>query len=137
MAPVEPVGVGLVGYGLAGRSFHAPFVDAIDGLRLRAIVTSDPERRARADRRAPGGGRPRRASTRCSSGADIDVVVVATPNRFHVPIASQALSSGRHVVVDKPMAMDVGEAEQLIDAGDARPIGCCPSTRTGAGTATS
>jgi predicted dehydrogenase len=43
-------------------------------------------------------------------------VVVATPNRFHVPIAISALSSGRHVVVDKPMAMDVREGERLVEA---------------------
>jgi len=109
------MGVGLVGYGLAGRSFHAPFITAVEGLALRAIATKDPDRRARAEAEHPDAevvadvdavlGRP-----------DIDLVVVAAPNRFHVPIATAALSSGRHVVVDKPMAMDVDEGERLIEA---------------------
>jgi len=115
MAQLNPVGVGLVGYGLAGRSFHAPFIEVVDGLRLCAVATSDPERRARATAEHPAaeivGG-----VDDILERTDIDVVVVATPNRFHFPIASRALSTGRHVVVDKPIAMNVGEAEKLIDA---------------------
>ena len=115
MAEAGTVGVGLVGYGLAGRSFHAPFIAAVDGLRLCAVATTDAQRRARAIAEHPG--------TDVVAGvdallgrSDIDVVIVATPNRFHVPIAVLALSSGRHVVVDKPIAMDVREAERLIEA---------------------
>ena len=49
---------------------------------------------------------------------DVEMVVVAIPNRFHVPIGIRALQAGRHVVVDKPIAMDVPEAEALIEAAD-------------------
>jgi predicted dehydrogenase len=115
MAPVDPCRVAVVGYGLAGRSFHAPFVEAVDGLRLDAIVTADPKRRAQAAAEHPAatifGG-----VEEMLGNATVDVVVVATPNRFHVPIGIQALAAGRHVVVDKPIAMDVGEAETLIEA---------------------
>jgi predicted dehydrogenase len=114
MAQAEPVGIGIVGYGLAGRSFHAPFVEAVDGLRLGAIVTSDPDRRKRAVAEHPGAAVVGTVEAMLER-SDIDVVVVATPNRLHVPIGSQALAAGRHVVVDKPMAMDVREAEQLMD----------------------
>jgi predicted dehydrogenase len=108
------IGVGLVGYGLAGRSFHAPFVAAVEGLRLAAIVTADPERRAHAAREHP-------ETTILDSvdellgRADVEVVVVASPNRSHVPIGIRALEAGRHVVVDKPIATDVAGAERLID----------------------
>ena len=112
---MAPIGVGIVGYGLAGRLFHAPFIEAVDGLRLGAIVTSDPERRARAATEHPGPAILESVEDMLSR-TDIDVVVVATPNRFHVPIGGQALRAGRHVVVDKPIAMDVGEAEDLIDS---------------------
>lgn len=114
MAQAAPIGVGLVGYGLAGRSFHAPLIEAVDGLRLCAIATSDPERVARARAEHPGA---KVVSTvdAILARPDTDVVVVAAPNRFHAPIAGRALLAGRHAVVDKPIAMDVAEAERLID----------------------
>jgi predicted dehydrogenase len=109
------IGVGLVGYGLAGRSFHAPFIEAVDGLRLRVIATSSQERGARARTEHPG-AQVVDTVDEVLERSDVEVVVVAAPNRFHVPIASRALAAGRHVVVDKPMAMDVPEGEKLIDA---------------------
>ena len=119
MASTAPLGVGLVGYGLAGRVFHAPLVAAIDGLRLAAIVTADPERRARA-----AADHPEAALLDDVDGllerSDVELVVIATPNRSHVPIGIRALSAGRHVVVDKPLGMDVAEAETLIDAAARR-----------------
>jgi predicted dehydrogenase len=111
----DPIGVGIVGYGLAGRSFHAPFVDAVDGLRLGAIVTADPERRARARAEHPGTLVLDDVDGMLAM-PDIGVVVVATPNQFHVPLGIRALMAGRHVVVDKPIALDVAGAEALIDA---------------------
>lgn len=115
MTAAGTVGVGLVGYGLAGRSFHAPFIAAVDGLRLCAVATSDPDRRAQATAEHPGSDVVAGVDALLGR-TDIDLVVVATPNRFHSPIAISALSSGRHVVVDKPMAMDVDEAVRLIEA---------------------
>ena len=110
------IGVGIVGYGLAGRSFHAPFVEAVDGLRLAAVATSDPARRQRAADEHP--------DTAIVAGvdellarSDVEVVVVASPNRTHVPVGIRALATGRHVIVDKPIAMDIAEAESLIEAG--------------------
>lgn len=111
---MDPIGVGIVGYGLAGRSFHAPFVEAVDGLHLAAIVTSDPERGARATAEHPGAAILGRVDELLER-ADVELVVVATPNRLHVPIGLQSLVAGRHVIVDKPIAMDVREAEALID----------------------
>jgi predicted dehydrogenase len=116
-ASAAPIGVGLVGYGLAGRSFHAPFIEAVEGLRLVAIVTSNGERRARALAEHP------RAEVHAGVADllgrdDLDVVVVASPNSTHAPIATRVLATGRHVVVDKPMAMDVGQAEALLAAAE-------------------
>lgn len=113
MSAQASIGVALVGYGLAGRSFHAPLLEAVDGLDLRVIATADPGRiaQARADHPAAevvGGiddivDRP-----------DIELVVVATPNRLHAPTAARALAAGQHVVVDKPLAMDVREGEAIV-----------------------
>ena len=121
MASQRGIGVGIVGYGLAGRSFHAPFIAAVDGLDLTAIATTHVDRRAQATAEHP-------AATIVDSldalleRPDVEVVVVAAPNRAHVPIGRRALEAGRHVVVDKPIAMDVAEAESLIEtAARARP----------------
>ena len=115
MASQRGIGVGIVGYGLAGRSFHAPFIAAVDGLDLTVIATTHVDRRAQATAEHPG------ATIVDSLDAllerpDVEVVVVAAPNRAHVPIGRRALEAGRHVVVDKPIAMDVAEAESLIEA---------------------
>jgi predicted dehydrogenase len=111
------IGVGLVGYGLAGRSFHGPFIDAVDGLRINAIATSNPERRAQATAEHPDAHVVGTTDELLDRG-DVEVVVVVSPNRFHVPIGIRALAAGRHVVVDKPIAMDVPEAETLIEAAE-------------------
>ena len=115
MTSTGSIGVGIVGYGLAGRSFHAPFVAAVDGLRVAAIATSRADRRLDARRQHP------EATVVDSFDAlvdrsDVDIVVVASPNRTHVPLGIRALEAGRHVVVDKPIATDVADAERLVDA---------------------
>lgn len=117
MAAPSDIGIGLVGYGLAGRLFHGPYIDATDGLAIRAIATSNPDRSAQAATEHPD------AEVVGSVDAlvdhpDVEVVVVVTPNRSHAPIGTQALAAGRHVVVDKPIAMSVPEAEALVEAGE-------------------
>lgn len=107
----------MVGYGLAGRLFHAPYIEAVDGLRLAAIATANPDRQARAVAEHPEATVVATVDALLASG-DVEMVVVATPNRFHVPIGIRALQAGRHVVVDKPIAMNVPEAEKLIETAD-------------------
>ena len=79
------------------------------------MATKDPDRQAQAIAEHPGVDMVAGVDAMLGR-SDIDVVVVATPNRLHAPIATKALASGRHVVVDKPMAMDVAEGERLIEA---------------------
>jgi predicted dehydrogenase len=106
--------VAIVGFGLAGRVFHAPLVEAVDGLELSAIVTGNEERAAQARAAHPGARVVARVG---EAWAEADVVVVATPNRFHAPIALAAIERGIPVVVDKPLATSVEEAERILDAG--------------------
>jgi predicted dehydrogenase len=100
--------VGLVGFGLAGQAFHAPVIRAVDGLRLTTIV------------RRSGEPDPRYPDVEFVSSVDelltraIDLVVIATPNPTHHPIATQCLQAGRHVVVDKPFTTTTLEAESLV-----------------------
>ena len=107
----------MVGYGLAGRLFHAPYIDVVDGLRLAVIATSNPDRQAQASAEHPGARVVATVDDLLSSG-DVEMVVVVTPNRSHAPIGIRALQAGRHVVVDKPIAMDIPEAETLIEAAE-------------------
>jgi predicted dehydrogenase len=109
---------GIVGYGLAGAVFHAPLIAATPGLRVAAIVTRNPERAAQAAREHPGARVVGSVDELLHGG--VDLVVVATPNREHVPVALAALEAGAAVVVDKPMAATAADARALAEAAERR-----------------
>lgn len=112
--------VAIIGYGLAGRVFHAPLVAAEPDLEVAAVVTGDPERAAQAARDHPGVRVVPDADALWEPSAGIDLAVVATPNRAHVPLARAAVAAGVAVVVDKPLAADAAEGEGLVrEAADA------------------
>ena len=103
--------VGLIGYGYAGRTFHAPLIAATAGLELVAVASSDAAK-VRAD--LPDVdivGEPM-----ALAGADsVDLVVIASPNDTHVQLARAALDAGKAVVVDKPFTVDLADARALAD----------------------
>lgn len=109
----ETIGVAVLGYGLAGQTFHAPLIAATPGLALRAVVSSRPEA-VRADW-------PRVEVLPDLDAAlardDIGLIVVATPDALHADQAIAALEAGRHVVVDKPFAQMLAQAERVAEAG--------------------
>lgn len=92
---MAPVRVGLVGRGTAGSLFHAPLVRAVAELELAAVAGSDGAAALIAD-------------------PSLDLVVIATPNATHFPLARAAIEAGRHVVVDKPFTVTADEADALI-----------------------
>ncbi|ALC22997.1 Gfo/Idh/MocA family oxidoreductase [Streptomyces pristinaespiralis] len=109
----SPLRVALIGYGLAGSVFHAPLIAATEGLVLDTVVTSSPERQEQARARFPG-VRVEASPDRLWARADeLDLMVVATPNKTHVPLARAALEAGTAVVVDKPIAGTATEARAL------------------------
>jgi scyllo-inositol 2-dehydrogenase (NADP+) len=114
---VAPVRVALVGYGMAGRVFHAPFIEAADGIELAAVVTADPGRRRQAQAAHPAAAIVESADLLWPAAADlgVDLVVVATPNRAHVPVALAALGAGLAVVVDKPLAVTAADGRRVVD----------------------
>jgi scyllo-inositol 2-dehydrogenase (NADP+) len=114
------LGVALIGYGLAGTVFHAPLIASVPGLRLAVVVTSNPERAARAEREHRGVVVLDAAEGVWERSGELDLVVVATPNRTHGPLALAALDAGLPVVVDKPMAVSAAEGQQLVDRARAR-----------------
>jgi predicted dehydrogenase len=107
--------VGLIGYGLAGAFFHAPLIATTPGLRLAAIVTGSRDRQRQARQDHPAARVVATPEGLLASPADLDLVVVATPNRTHVALASAALEAGLPVVVDKPLAASVRDAEGLVE----------------------
>ena len=113
--------VGIVGYGLAGRVFHAPLVDAEPGLELTAIVTANEERAAAASARHPGAEIVPDIDALLRRG-DLDAVVVAAPTPLHVELADQVIEAGLATVVDKPLAVRVADAERLIAAAEVRGV---------------
>ena len=101
--------VGIIGYGYASKVFHAPLVASVPGLRLAAIVSSDAGK-VKADwPEVSVDATPAALLAR----AELDVVVIPTPNDTHYPLAMQALEAGKHVVLDKPFTLTHAEARAL------------------------
>lgn len=105
--------VGLIGYGTAGRFFHAPLLATTPGLELTAVVTSDAARAADATATCPGVRIVPRAEQLWP--LNLDLVVVASPNKTHVPLAMAALDAGCAVVVDKPLAITAADGRALVE----------------------
>jgi predicted dehydrogenase len=107
----KPIGVALVGFGMAGRTFHAPLIESADGLALRSVVSSQQDLVHAAypmTRVTPDLGD-------ALEDPDTALVVIATPNTLHAEQAIAALRAGKHVVVDKPFATSVRDAETILD----------------------
>lgn len=113
--PAVPIRVGLAGFGLGGRAFHAPFIAANPRLRLTHILQRHGED---ARELYPDVHVVREFEALLDRRADLDLIVVATPHATHAPLAIRALAAGKHVVVDKPLALSVAEAREVIAAAD-------------------
>lgn len=109
MTPVLKTGI--VGYGYATKTFHAPLIAAVPGLQLAAVSSGDP-----AKVQADWPGLPVFDSPAALfANEEIELVVIPTPNETHFPLAAQALAAGKHVVVDKPFTLTTDEAKELIE----------------------
>jgi scyllo-inositol 2-dehydrogenase (NADP+) len=104
------IDVGLIGFGLAGRAFHAPVIRAVPGLRLAAIL----QRRGSEAAEAYPHVRIVRSLEELFSISDLRLIVIASPNETHYPFARQCLAAGRDVMVDKPFTTTYEEAVDLV-----------------------
>ena len=104
------IDVGLIGFGLAGRLFHAPMISAVRGLRLAAILQRHGDEASEAYPAAKIG----RSLDELLAIDSIQLVVIATPNTTHFDLARQCLTAGRDVVVDKPFTPTYAEAAELV-----------------------
>ncbi|WP_031478445.1 Gfo/Idh/MocA family protein [Streptomyces bicolor] len=115
-----PLRVGLIGYGLAGSVFHAPLIATTEGLTLDTVVTSNLERQRQARAEHPDAHLAATPEDLLARAADLDLVVIASPNKTHVPLATAALKAGLPVVVDKPIAGTAAEARELAALAEER-----------------
>ncbi|MEU1656380.1 Gfo/Idh/MocA family protein [Streptomyces griseofuscus] len=115
-----PLRVGLVGYGLAGSVFHAPLITATEGLVLDTVVTSNPERQQQARDAFPDVTLAATPEELFARADELDLLVIASPNKTHVPLATAALEAGLPVVVDKPVAGTAAEARALAALAEDR-----------------
>lgn len=115
VATRRAVRVGILGYGLAGRVFHANLIAATPGLEVAMIVTADAERAARARQEHPAAEVVAHADMLFEQRDRLDAVVVATPNDSHVALAERAVAARMAVVVDKPLAPTAFEARRVVE----------------------
>ncbi len=115
---MKKVHVGLVGFGFSGSTFHAPFIRAVEGLKLTKVVSSNAKR---VHETYPEVIVEESIETLLKDEA-IELVIITTPNDYHFPMAIKALEAGKHVVLEKPFTVSVEEGEQLIEV--ARKKGC-------------
>lgn len=104
------INVGLIGYGFAGQVFHAPLLRTTPGLSIRAVASRNPDK-VRADL---GGVAVHAEPALLLADPAVDLVVLASPNPTHFPLARAALEAGKHVVVDKPFTDDARQAAELV-----------------------
>ncbi len=109
----DTVRVGLIGYGYAAKTFHAPMITATPGLELVTVASS----RA-ADVHADHPGVDVVDADGLITRGDLDLVVIASPNDTHRPLAEAALRAGRHVVVDKPFTLSLQDARAVLATAD-------------------
>ncbi|MDQ1725955.1 MAG: hypothetical protein QOG52_2983, partial [Frankiaceae bacterium] len=110
---------GLIGYGMAGATIHAPAIAVTDGLELASIVTRNPDRAAAAAEQHPRARIVASADELWAQADQLDVVVIATPNRWHVPLALAAIDHGLAVVIDKPVGATAEDARRVAEAAAA------------------
>ena len=111
----ESIRVAVLGYGLAGRVFHCPFVSAVPGLELAAIVQRTPPSGESAAQIYPM-AKILRSAEEAFADPSIDLIIVGTPNDTHESLTEAALAAGKHVVVDKPMAPTSAGVRNLMTA---------------------
>jgi predicted dehydrogenase len=107
---MQMIRVGVIGFGLAGRVFHAPLISSVDGLQLAAVL----ERSGNLAAGRYPGITTYRSLDEMLRDASLDLIVVASPSGTHFDVARQVIEAGKHIVVDKPVALHANEVAELI-----------------------
>ncbi|MFL5595033.1 MAG: oxidoreductase [Gemmatimonadaceae bacterium] len=113
MTPKSPIRVGLIGFGFVSKTFHVPLLKATEGYEITTVSSS---RAAEVSSVLPDAAIVSDPKV-LAEHPDIDLVVIASPNETHAPLAELAIRAGRNVVVDKPFTITVEEARHLAAIG--------------------
>ncbi len=105
----DNIRVGLIGYGYASKTFHAPLIAGTPGMTLAAVSSSNASKVAADWPKVPVVASPEALL----NDPEIDLIVIPTPNDTHFPLAKAALEAGKHVVVDKPFTVTLSQAREL------------------------
>ncbi|MDU2378753.1 MAG: oxidoreductase [Enterobacter cloacae] len=105
----DSIRVGLIGYGYASKTFHAPLIAGTPGMALAAVSSSDATKVHADWPTVPVVSEPKHLF----NDPNIDLIVIPTPNDIHFPLAKAALEAGKHVVVDKPFTVTLSQAREL------------------------
>ena len=114
MPTTQPIRTGIIGFGLSGRVFHAPFVATNPAFSLDLIATGNPERAAEARAQHPGAEIVDSPDALLARAADLDLIVLASPAHTHLEQGLAALETGVGIVIDKPFVPTVLDAKKLI-----------------------
>ena len=105
----EKINVGIVGFGLSGKVFHAPFIETHPGFDLKLIMSSGEQ----ASKKYPG-VKIVKEFEKLLNDPKLDLIIICSPNEFHYVQATKALKAGKHVILEKPITPTVKEAEELF-----------------------
>jgi len=119
MSESTTIRTGLIGYGLSGRVFHAPFIATNPAFSLEVIATGNPDRQADARATHPGADIVASPEELLERAADLDLVILASPPGAHLTQGLAALDAGAAVVIDKPFVPTVLDAKKLIAKSEA------------------
>ncbi|CAF1161102.1 unnamed protein product [Adineta ricciae] len=123
MSSTRRIRVGLIGFGVSGRVFHAPFVHTMSNMyELRSVV----ERHANEAEKIYPYIKTVRSTTELFDDPDIDLVIITVSNDLHYSLSKEALEKGKHVVVEKPMTIRSSEALELIELAKEKQLIICP-----------
>ncbi|HQR37441.1 MAG TPA: Gfo/Idh/MocA family oxidoreductase [Blastocatellia bacterium] len=113
----DTIRIGIVGTGFAER-VQMPGLAHVEGARLVAVSSGH---RSSAERAARAFGIPNVCddAAELASRDDVDLVIISSPPFTHASATLAALAAGKHVLCEKPMALNVGEADAMVAAADA------------------
>lgn len=111
---LTPIRTAIIGFGVSGRVFHAPLLEANPDFEISMIATSNPERQKQAAQAYPQAAIVPSYREVLKSAEQLDLLVIGTPPPTHYEIARTALEHGLHVVVDKPFVVRSDQGEELI-----------------------
>ena len=123
MSLTKKIRVGIVGFGVSGRVFHAPFLHTMsDMYELRSVV----ERHTNEAEKIYPYIKTVRSTNELFDDPNIDLVIITTSNDLHYSLTKEALDKGKHVVVEKPMTIRSSEALDLIELAKKKNLVICP-----------